>query len=273
MDRSNMAEPDQTAADLFRAGRLTEALAAATAAVKQHPTDLGHRVLLAELLLFSGNLERADVILDAAGQIDPSSALVVSEFRQLLRAETARRQLFRDGRVPELLGDLEPSGQASLKALVALRAGDGDAATAAAIEAEALRPRVSGQANGDAFDDFRDADDLLPGYIETLTTTGKYYWIPVARIESMEFHPPKRPRDLAWRRCSMSVAAGPDGDVYIPATYFAEGEIGEVFRLGRETSWNEHDGLVRGIGQRIFLAGEEDLSVMQLENVVFEPTE
>lgn len=268
-----MAEPDRKAADLFRAGKLTEALAAATAAVKQHPTDLGHRVLLAELLLFSGNLERADVILDAAGQIDPSSALVVAEFRQLLRAETARRQLFRDGRVPELLGDLEPSGQASLKALVAWRAGDFEAAAAAAAEAEALRPRVTGLINGEAFDDFRDADDLLPGYVETLTTTGKYYWIPVARIESMDFHPPKRPRDLAWRRCSMSVTAGPDGDVYIPATYFAEGEIDEVFRLGRETTWSEQGGLVRGVGQRIFLAGEQDLTVMQLEHVVIEPAD
>ncbi len=173
-----MVETDLQAADFFRSGRLADALAAATAEVKATPTDLGRRVLLAELLLFSGNLERADVILDAAGQLDPSAALVVSEFRQLLRAETARRQLYRDGRVPEVLGELEPSGQASLAALVALRAGDLAGAARAAAEAEELRPRVSGTANGQPFDDFRDADDLLPGYIETLTTTGKYFWIP-----------------------------------------------------------------------------------------------
>ena len=85
-----MVETDLQAADLFRAGKLTDAIAAATAAVKQAPTDLGRRVLLAELLLFSGNLERADVILDAASQIDPTALIVVSEFRQLLRAETAK---------------------------------------------------------------------------------------------------------------------------------------------------------------------------------------
>ncbi|MBU6396575.1 MAG: tetratricopeptide repeat protein [Rhodospirillales bacterium] len=265
-----MVETELQAADLFRAGRLADALAAATAAVKKAPTDLGCRVLLAELLLFSGNLERADVILDAAGQLDPSAALVVSEFRQLLRAETARRQLYRDGRVPEVLDDLEPTGQASLKALVALREGNLAEATAAVAQAEALRPRVSGTVNGQPFDDFRDADDLIPGYIETLTTTGKYFWIPVSRIESMEFHPPKRPRDLAWRRCSMSVKAGPDGDVYIPAIYFAEGEPDEAHRLGRATSWSEGEGPVRGIGQRVFLAGEEDLSIMQLNAISFQ---
>ncbi|MDE1895862.1 MAG: tetratricopeptide repeat protein [Rhodospirillales bacterium] len=268
-----MVETELQAADLFRAGRLADALAAANAAVKKAPSDLGHRVLLAELLLFSGNLERADVILDAAGQLDPSAAIVVSEFRQLLRAETARRQLYRDGRVPEVLDELEPTGQASMKALVALRAGDVTQAAEAAAEAEALRPRVSGTVNGKPFDDFRDADDLIPGYIETLTTTGKYFWIPVSRIESMEFHAPKRPRDLAWRRCSMSVKAGPDGDVYIPAIYFAEGEPDEAHRLGRATSWSEGEGPVRGIGQRVFLAGEEDLSIMQLDDVIFQPAE
>ncbi|HYP63539.1 MAG TPA: tetratricopeptide repeat protein, partial [Acidocella sp.] len=123
-----MADTTLQAGDLFKAGRLEEALAAANAAVKAAPTDLGRRVLLAELLLASGNLERADVILDAAGQLDPSAATVVAEFRQLLRAETARRQLYRDGRVPEFLGEPEPSLQASLAALVALREGDAEAA-------------------------------------------------------------------------------------------------------------------------------------------------
>lgn len=266
-----MVETALQAADLFRAGRLADALAAANAEVKAAPTDLGRRVLLAELLLFSGNLERADVILDAAGQLDPSVAVVVSEFRQLLRAETARRQLYRDGRVPELLGDLEPTGQASMKALVALREGNLAEAAAAAEEAEALRPRIAGIVNGQSVDDFRDADDLIPGYIETLTTTGKYFWIPLSRIESLEFHPPKRPRDLAWRRCSMSVTAGPDGDVYIPALYFTAEETDDAHRLGRATSWSEGAGPVRGIGQRVFLAGEEDLTIMQLDALSFQP--
>ncbi len=51
-----MVETELKAADLFRAGPLTEAIAAANAAVKATPTDLGQRVLLAELLLFSCNL-------------------------------------------------------------------------------------------------------------------------------------------------------------------------------------------------------------------------
>jgi type VI secretion system protein ImpE len=262
---------DQAGA-LFRDGKLSEALTAANAAVKASPTDLGQRVLLAELLLFAGNLERADVILDAAGQIDPSAMMVVAEFRQLLRAETARRQLYRDGRVPEFLGEPEPTERAALAAFVALRAGDLAEAAAKAEEAETLRERRPGTAGNKAFDDFRDASDLHAGFVETLTSTGKYFWVPVSRIETMLFHPPKRPRDLAWRRCSMSVTGGPDGDVYIPVTYFAETDTtDEAHRLGRETSWTEEgQGPVQGIGQRVFLVGDEDIGIMDLESVEFD---
>jgi type VI secretion system protein ImpE len=266
-----MAETKSQAGVLFHAGKLSEALAAATAAVKAAPTDLGQRVLLAELLLFAGNLERADVILDAASQIDPSALLVVSEFRQLLRAETARRQLYRDGRVPEFLGEPEFTEQASLAAFVAMREHEPAEAQKQVEKAEATRPRRAGMHKQISFDDFRDASDLHAGFIETLTSTGKYYWVPVSRIETMIFHPPKRPRDLAWRRCSMSVSGGPDGDVYVPVTYYSEIEAtDDSHRLGRETSWtDEADGPVQGIGQRVFLLGDEDMGIMDLETVEF----
>ncbi len=265
-------KPNDEAGTLFHAGRLAEALAAAGAAVRAAPADLGARVLLAELLLFAGNLERADVILDAASQIDPSAMMVVAEFRQLLRAETARRQLYREGRVPEFLGEPSPSEQASLKAMVALREGDLAGAKAMAAQAEDVRPRAAGTARGMPFDDFRDANDLLPGLIETLTTNGKYYWVPVARIQLMIFHPPRRPRDLAWRRCSMTVQDGPDGEVYVPATYYAAADtISDALRLGRETAWSDDSGPVIGTGQREFLIGDEAFGIMDLETIEFEP--
>src|SRR5260370_8401794 len=93
---------------LFREGNLADALTAANAAVRKTPTDIGARVLLAELLVFAGNIERADVVLDACADLDPTAALVVAEFRQLLRGETARRQLFSEGRGPEFLGEPPP---------------------------------------------------------------------------------------------------------------------------------------------------------------------
>ena len=262
---------EQSAAELFRAGDLAGAVAAAQAKVRKAPTDLDARVLLAEFLVFAGNQERADVLLDAASTIDPTTGIVVAEFRQLIRADMARRQLFRDGRVPEFLADPTEVQRIQLQALVALRAGDTAEASRLAAQAEEVRPKVTGSHNGTAFDDIRDADDLLAGTFEVLTTTGKYFWIPAERGISAEFHPPKRPRDLIWRRVTLSVAEGPEGEVYMPAIYAgADDATVDSLKLGRETDWTDPDaGPVRGIGQRVFLLGEEDVAIMDLGDLRF----
>jgi type VI secretion system protein ImpE len=264
------APPLRAAAAAFHAGELREAVAAAGAAVKAQPASLPARMLLAEMLLFAGNLERADIVLDAAGAADPSAALLVAEFRQLLRAEMARRQLYRDGRVPEFLGEPDAPAQALLAALVALRAGDKPGARAHSEMAEALRQPCSGTAGTVPFNDFRDASDIVCGVLEVLTTTGKYYWIPIARVAEMRFHKPVRPRDLAWRRVTLSVADGPDGDVYMPAIYASDDpDLEAGFRLGRVTDWTDDEGPVTGLGQRIFLCGDAAIPVMELDHVRF----
>lgn len=270
-----MADTQDSAGALFQARQLGPAIAAANAEVRRKPGDLGARVLLAELLLFAGNLERADVILDAAAQADPTAAVVVAEFRQLLRADIARRQYIREGRVPEFLGDPPAALRASLAAQVALRAGDNAEAARQAEEAETIRPRVAGTmvlASGDiAFDDFRDVDDLCAGYFEVLTSTGKYYWVPTERVASIVLHEPKRPRDLAWRRATISVNEGPDGEVYIPAVYDStETDLADDYRLGHTTDWTDDAaGPVRGIGQRVFLVGDDAYPIMDIVELRF----
>lgn len=266
-----------SAGSLLREGKLGPALDAAAADVRKRPGDLKARVLLAELLLLAGNLERADVILDSAADIDPGSAVAVAAFRQLLRADMARRQLRREGRVPEFLGEPTPACRALLAGYVALRAGDMASAAQAAAEAEAARPRAPGDADNEPFDDFRDGDDLLAGVFEVLTTTGKYFWIPTERVEAIELHPPGRPRDLAWRRVSMTVRDGPDGDVYLPVTYdWIDEAPDDALRLGRATDWRslfeasgDAPGLVQGLGQRTFLAGERPLELMAVTRLRF----
>jgi type VI secretion system protein ImpE len=256
------------AGELFREGRLDEAIAAAGAAVKQKPTEVALRVLLAEFLLFAGDFARADNVVTAVSTIDPSAELVVAEFRQLLRAAMARRQLLQDGRVPEFLGEPTPAQRHLLQALVSLRDGDQVSAATAAEAAEAARPIVRGVSDGKAFADFRDADDLIGGSFEVLTTSGKYFWIPVETVVSLAFHAPQRPRDLFWRRCSMLVRNGPEGDVYLPAVYDTDGAVNDAHRLGRATEWTDSVP-VRGSGQRLFLVGEEGVAIHELGTVEF----
>jgi type VI secretion system protein ImpE len=266
-----MSETQLTASALFRAGKLAAAIDAANAAVRNDPRDLGGRVLLAELLLFAGNLERADNILDAASQIDPAAMVGAAEFRQLIRAALARRQHHREGRLPEFLDEPTPALRSAVAAIVAFRADDKEHAAARVAEIEATRPRAPGRAAELQFDDFRDADDLHAGFFEVLTTTGKYYWIPTERVASIDFHPPRRPRDLVWRRAAVSVLDGPDGEVYLPAIYDSDqSNLSDDLLLGRATDWvDPEDAIVRGIGRRVYLAGDDAISIMELTGLRF----
>src|SRR6202042_630226 len=114
---------------------------------------------------------------DAAAATDPAAALVLAEFRQLLRAEMARRQFWLDGRMPEVLGTPGESERAMLSAILSWRNGDLDDAAQKADRAEALRPKMPVRIGDTTHTDFRDHDDLCAGMVEVLTTTGKFYWL------------------------------------------------------------------------------------------------
>jgi type VI secretion system protein ImpE len=253
----------------FKAGNLAEAVAAATDEVKRHPTDMSRRGFLAELLCFTGEFQRADMQLDAIGHQDPQLVLGLSMFRQLIRAEQARQQFYSDGRVPEFLDAPPRHVQCALEASISLREKRPQEAVALLEEAESFRPKAGGVCNGKPFDDFRDIDDLTSTFFEVLTSNGKYYWIPVERVEMIEFRAPERPRDLLWRRVHMIVRGGPDGEVFLPVLYpGAAAEEDEQMRLGRKTDWHDGENTpVRGVGQRMFLVGEQGLGIMELLQV------
>ena len=265
-----------TAGDALRAGDIAGALTAATTAVKAAPTDADARWLMAELLLLTGEAERADRMLDAAALHEPNPA--VFEFRKLLRAEVLRMQVLRDGRAPKYQGDdATPAQQAALRARMLLRLGDVAGASAAAAEIDNLRPAAPGHledASGASlpFDDLRDADDLWAAEFEILTTAGDHLLVPVARVRSLSFEPPRRTRDLVWRRCTIDLKDGTEGVVYMPALYLgAAAETDDSFRLGRATDWTDPtDGPVRGRGQRMLMVGEEMLAASDLHMVVFD---
>ena len=260
-----------TPAEHFQAGDLTEAINGATEAVKADPTDTSARSLMAQMLCFSGELERADSHLDAIGQQDPMAAVGAALVRQLIRGEQARQQCFHEGRVPELLQDPSPHMKLHLEALICLREEKQAEAADLLGQAEELRPRLSGSCNGDDFDDFRDLDDRTAGFLETLTSNGKYYWVPMDRIEVIEFKKPEKSLDLLWQPAHMVVEGGPDGDVYLPVMYAgSHAHDDDQLRLGKATEWTETDGgPVRGIGQRVLLVGENDLPVLQIHNLTF----
>ena len=264
-----------TPGELFHSGKLTEAVSAAVENVKKHPADVDRRGLLCELLCFVGEFERADKQLETIGQQQPESMLGIGMLRQLIRGEIARQEFFCEGRLPEFLGEVSPHMRLQLEASITLREGHASDAAELLAKAEAQRVQVGGTCDGNRFDDFRDLDDLTAPVFEVLTSTGKYYWVPMENVESIEFHTPGRPQDLLWRRAQMVVRGGPDGEVFLPTLYpqtYTNSD--DQLRMGRSTEWIGGDASpVRGVGMRMFLIGDEDQSILQLEAIEFDSQE
>lgn len=260
-----------TANELFQAGKLQEAIEAAIADVKKHPTDTGKRGFFCELLCFAGELDRADKQLDLLSTQLPEAAMQVALFRQLVRADQARHDFHKSGRIPEFIDEPTAAQSLALQASIEIREGNAAAGMELLEQAEEARVKVSGVCDEKPFDDFRDLDDLTSTAVEVLTSTGKYYWIAPERIESIDFTPIESPRDLLWRPVSMSVIGGPDGIVYIPVIYCAANTPkDESLQLGRATDWSGEEGQpVRGIGQRTFLVGEEGQPMLSLNSILF----
>ena len=263
-----------TPIDLFQAGKLVEAIASATDAVRSKPTDVRARSLLCELLCFAGEFERADKQLDAALQTDPQTMTGVSLLKHLIRSELSRKEVFHQGRVPAFLAMPTEAQKLRLEALVCLRAEQFEDAGRLISEASELDTNVSGQVNGTSFSEFRDMDDILGQTLEVYTATGKYYWIGFEQIVSLEFTPVEHLSDMLWRAAAIETVGEVSGRVHIPALYEGSASSADQrIRIGRATEWNQVNaaGPVLGAGQREFLMNEDDVvSIMEITRLSFQ---
>ena len=253
--------------ELLRCAQLDEAIAVLNVEVRSNPTAVERRALLAELLCIGGNLERADTILSSIDDVNTGITTGVTKFRQLLRAEQARRQFYADGRIPEFLAKPDALLELELRAAIAVREGSIDDAAALLTAREAARLPVAGVADGIPFDDFRDLDDLSAAHLEVLTATGKYFWIPVSSVTEILFREPATRRDLLWRRAHLCIADGSEAEVFIPAIYVAK-DSSAAHQLGHLT---EFDGerATFGKGLRSFLLGDTSRTILELHRIKF----
>ncbi len=260
--------PISTPSQLFEAGRAQEAIASLTQEVRARPMDGGMRYLLAELLCFIGDWDRADKQLDVLVHQDPKVLPGVTLFQLLLRAARARQQFFSEGRLPDFVAAPGPLLQLYLQASIRIREGEAGEADEILTEAESQRLPLSGICNGQAVDDFRDLDDLTAGVLETFTAAGKYYWIPQDQLVGLRMQAPNRPRDLLWRPARIDLKDGSEIGGFLPVIYPGSEQGSDSICLGRTTEWQGGSGSpVRGLGQRMFLGGEQALGILEIQEL------
>jgi type VI secretion system protein ImpE len=250
------------AADLYKSGRLVEAIDAQLEVVKADPLNLGKRLFLFELSMFAGDLDRARRQIDSIQVTDPGQHAAVLDYRRLIDAEQARRDLFAHGTAPGFFG--EPSEHLRLRyeAVQHLRQGAAEKAAEVLAAAAEATPKFRGQLNGQPFDSLCDADDLFSGVLEVMALGG-YFWAGLEQVEVLAMNPPSAPRDLLFVHARMELGGG-TAEVFLPALYPGSYQhTDDQVRLGRMTDWKTTDGgPTLGVGQHTFLRDDDAVSLL-----------
>jgi len=267
--------------EAVRTGELDKSLALAEGGVRDNPSCPLARTVLADVLMIRGEFERAETHLGAVLSFDPSQEREVGSLLQMLRAECDRQQVFAEGRSPEFLLPPTESMKLRLGALAHLRAGDAGRAHEMLLGAAEIEPGYVALADGGAAALFADWDSRFGATLEGLSASGKYYWIPLSAVLSIEFAPVRTLRDLAWRSAVVTLGdaarppaadAGPGSNVaflFVPTRYpGSESSTDGLIRAGGATEWSEPvSGVGIGIGQRVYLHGDAAIAAVSLSRL------
>ena len=262
--------------EMIQANQLSDAIAASKETVREKPTDVSARSVLSQLFCIQGDWERADTQLATIAQQSPDMMVGVGLVRQLMRGEVAREQFFAEGATPELVADPSPAFESLLMALISIRENANDEVTKHVAEIQKKMPVVKGTINGEPFEFARDLDDLMSGFMEVLTTSGKYFLIPIESISSLSFREPERLQDQIWRSANIEVHGGMEGEVYIPTRYsrslHKDESTSEAILMGGETAWVPlfENGPVTGRGLKTFALGDNAYTIMEINHITID---
>ena len=258
----------------LREGDLDKALAQLQDSVRNDPACSKYRVFLFQLLSVMGSWERALNQLKVAGELDAGALAMVQAYREALRCEALRADVFSGHRSPLIFG--EPEHWLALL-IEALRVGaEGKQAQAQALRQEAFEaaPTTSGtlQCAGEgreaeSFDWIADADGRLGPVLEAVVN-GRYYWVPFHRINEIQLEAPQDLRDFVWQPAQFTWATQGQTVGFIPTRYpGTETSDDDLLRLARKTLWVEEHGAYCGLGQRMLTTDAGEYSLLDIRRI------
>jgi type VI secretion system protein ImpE len=231
-----------TPQELYRTGRLREAITALGEELRKNPLDAKRRTFLFELLLFAGEYDRAEKQLEVLAGAGTDAAAGTLLYRSALYAERTRQDMFARNQTPAL----------------------------------AARDQVAGVCDGQPFHQFHDSDPRIGANLEVYMA-GSYTWIPVAYLRKVEIEPPANLRDLMWARARVETT--PEfrlqelGEVLIPAICpLSSRHLDETVQLGRVTAWEEdpvHESVP--FGAKMMMVDGADIPLLSIRRVEWLP--
>ena len=238
--------------------------------VKTAPANLQVRTLLFQTLVLCGDWDKAERHLDAIVLQDPAAETGVQVYKNLLHAERERLEVMNDGRRPSFLPEAPAYLELCLDAWQQLASGQSAAAKQVFDQIDRQIPLPVGTVNGASFSGFSDTDQFLARFLEIFTFE-HYVLVPFESIRELIIDAPKTLFDLIWSSARVTTWGGLNINCYLPVLYpgsFMHSD--ERVKLGRMTDWHPlGEGFCRGSGQHVYLAGEEEVSLLEIREVIF----
>jgi len=260
--------------DSLRAGDPQQALKLLQDQIRSKPGDAKLRVFLFQLLCVLGQWERALNQLNVATELDASTLAMAQTYREAIKCELLRAEVFKGQKVPMIFGQPEPWLALLIEALLREGKGEVDAAKKLRDQAFEQAPAISGTLGegeaAQAFEWIADADMRLGPVIEAVIN-GKYYWVPFARLSAVTIEAPEDLRDAVWMPAHFVFENGGESVGLIPTRYVgSEASADGLIALSRKTDWQEPvPGFYTGLGQRLFTTNEGDSPLMDLRTITF----
>lgn len=261
----------QEAEQNLRDGDVVSALKFLQEAVKSKPADAKLRIFLFQLLSVLGQWDRALNQLNVLAEIDVPSLAMVQTYREALRCELLRTEVFAGKRSPMVFGQPEQWLAFLIESL--LLAGQGrqkesiDMHKRAFDEADA----TSGLIEAKPFVWIADADSRLGPVVEAVIN-GRYYWVPFSNISKIHIEKPEDLRDCVWMPAHFQFVNGGESVALIPTRYAGTEKCEDpLLLLARKTEWDEvAPGIFHGFGQRLFSTDGGDVSLMDIRQITLD---
>ncbi|WP_249744951.1 type VI secretion system accessory protein TagJ [Burkholderia pyrrocinia] len=254
---------------LFAGLTLAEALSRVEADIKRAPRTPTHRWLLFELLCVLGDWPRALKQLQVCATLDDSMVPTAHVYRDLIRAECFRADVFAGKRRPGFIVE-PPLWTAGLVAALALEQ-DGKPTEADAAREASLNdaPLSAGTNDRASFQWISDSDTRL-GPVCEMVAAGHYRWLPFCQIASLDISGPERLVDLVWCPAHMTLCDGTELRAYLMARYPGAEHGSDAERLARTTRWTEagRTGVI-GHGQKTWGTDQCDIGLLDARTYRF----
>ena len=259
------------AEESLREGKLDEALAQLQDQVRSDPSNAKHRVFLFQLFAVLGQWDRALTQLNTAAELDASTLAMAQMYREALRCEVLRSEVFAGRRSPLIFGEPPEWIGSMVEALRCTAEGKHDPAAELRARAFDLAPTSPGKIDDRKFEWIADADPRLGPVIEAIVD-GRYFWIPVENIRRIVIEKPADLRDMVWMPAYFTWANEGETVGLIPTRYpDSENSEDNAIQLARKTQWTEvHEGVSLGLGQRLLATDEDDFPLMDVREIQLE---